>query len=368
MKKNSRTLLVVGIAAVVIIVIAILARTKEKNTDTGSIGVAVVAVEVAPLAESSMSEIVAATGTVSAWRDVIVSSETSGRVTGTLVKVGDAVKFGQVLVRVDDELKTIGVEQSKAQLLAAEVNLNKAEKDFQRAEKLYASKDIADVELDGNRLGLRAAEAQYKSAQVGLKYAQKQLDDSQIKAPVSGIIASRLVEVGEMVGPGKAIANIVDMNRVKIRLSIPEEEIVRLRPGQKAVVRADADALKEISGIVYTVGTKSETQTGHSYPVEVAIDGTEGRSLKAGMFVRSVITVQTIQHALSISKEQLVPDAESPSVYVVENGIVHLRSVTLGIRSTDRYQIIGGVQRGEQLISFGLKNVKDGTRVAVSAK
>ena len=368
MKNKSRMVLAAGILLLVVIVVIIAVRVKERHIDADVQTVIPVAVEVKTLAASQITEIITATGSVSAWRDVMVSSETSGRVTGVPVKVGDAVKAGQTLVRVDDELKVIAVEQAKAQLLAAEVNMKKADKDYQRAEKLFETKDIADVELEGNKLGLRAAEAQYKSAQVGLKYAQKQLDDSQIKAPVAGTIASKMVEVGEMVGPGRVVVNIVDMGKAKVKLSIPEEEIAKLHAGQSARLRADADTANSIMGSVYTVGSKSESPIGHSYPVEIVVAGVTGRALKAGMFVRVEITVQSIQHALTIAKEQLAADAATPSVYVVENTIAHLRPVKLGIHSVDRYQIVSGVKEGDLIISFGLKKIKDGSRVSLSAK
>ena len=119
---------------------------------------------------------------------------------------------------------------------------------------------------------------------------------------------------------------------------------------------------------MYTVGSKSESPVGHSYPVEIVVDGAAGRALKVGMFVRAEITVQTIPHALTIAKEQLAADAAMPSVYVVENNVAHLRPVKLGIHSADRYQIVNGVREGEQLISFGLKKIKDGAQVSISAK
>ena len=95
-----------------------------------------------------------AVGSVEANRDVMVSSETAGRVTAVLVDVGDAVKKGQTLVQVDAELKEVAVQQARAALLAAKTNMEKAKKDFERTEKLYASGDVADVELEGYQLAL----------------------------------------------------------------------------------------------------------------------------------------------------------------------------------------------------------------------
>ena len=364
MKTRKRVLLAIAVIATLLGLIAITGVAWKPNTSEASQSTSIpVAVEVTPVSPSSITETVSAVGTISAMKDVIVSSETAGRVTKVLVKVGDAVRQGQHLVLVDDELKVIAVDQARAQLLAAETNFKKAHKDFERAQKLFTTGDIADVELEGNRLALHSSEAQHQSALVGLKYAQRQLEDTRIKAPIGGRIASRRVEVGEMVSPGKEIANIVDLSSVKVKLAIPEEEIGKIRLQQAASLRVDPFPGERFEGGVYTIGAKSETPAGHTYPVEVVVSSRNIDALKVGMFARVEIRANSAGNTLTISKESLVTDGANPTLFVVENGIARIRPVKLGLRAGDVYQVLEGLREGELVISFGQKNLKDGAAV-----
>jgi RND family efflux transporter MFP subunit len=362
-KNSGRRVAVFGAIIVVLIIIVIGFTEQNGRADNSQAPLDRVAVEVTPVTTSTINETVSAVGTIAAMRDVMVSSETSGRITKMAIKVGDAVREGQALVFVDDELKAIAVEQARAQLLAAETNHQKATKDFQRADTLYKTGDIADVELEGNRLALRSSEAQFKSAQVALKLAQRQLDDTRIKAPISGVVASRTVEVGEMVSPGRQVANIVDISNVKVKLSIQEEQIGKLRLNQPVTVRVDPAPDRTFQGTIFTIGAKTETSTGHSYPVEVIVRNKDLNLLKVGMFARVDIRTNTAANALTISKESLVSGESSPAVFVVADSVARLRAVRLGLRSGDSYQVLDGLKPGELVVSFGQKNLKDGTLV-----
>lgn len=365
MKKYSLSKKIIGgiVITIVVILIAVVGSRNSTAVNSQSSAVAPVAVEVTPVVSSPLSETITAVGNISAMTDAVVSSETAGRVTRVAVKVGDPVKAGQILFQIDDELRAIAVEQAKAQLLAAETNFSKYQKDYTRAQKLYESKDISDAELEGNKLGMQAAEAQYKSAMVGLKLAQRQYDDTKIKSPINGIVVSRRVDLGEMVSPGRDVANVVDISKVKVKLSIPEEQIGLIRVKQPASLRIDSDPSTDFKGMVYTIGSKTETPSGHSYPVEVIVGNKNISVLKVGMFARVSIQIRNAPDALVISKESLVNEDGNPQVYVVENNIAKLRSVTLGIRSGDKVQVTSGLKRGELVISFGQKKLKDGSPV-----
>jgi membrane fusion protein (multidrug efflux system) len=366
--KKKIIIAAVALFAVIALLFITGTDTNRREIKAANAATTSVAVEVRPAEVATVTETVSAVGTISAMKDVMVSSETQGRVTKVFVKAGDRVNAGQVLVQVDDELKKIAVEQAQAQLLAAETNYNKAQKDFERAEKLFKTGDVADVEVEGNRLAARSAEAQYKSAQVALKYAQRQFNDTRIKSPINGYVASKKIEVGEIVAPGREIANIVDISNLKVKLSIPEEDIVKIEPKQLCVLHVDAAPGYEFNGVVYSVGEKSESPTGHSYPVEIIVEDRNTSILKVGMFARVDIHTKHIADAITISKESLVSDEANPQVFVIENNVAHLRTVKLGVRSGDVYQVMDGVKKGDLVVSFGQKELKDGSAVQYKAE
>jgi membrane fusion protein, multidrug efflux system len=363
MLKKKRVLAAVAFLLVLVSVLFLAFTSRQTQADATKASTRPIAVEVTPVATAHLTEAVTAVGTIAAIKDVVVSSETAGRITAVLVKVGDHVRQGQTLVQVDAELKAIAVEQAKAQLQAAETNVKKAQKDFQRSEKLFSTGDIADVELEGYRLAYHSAEAQFKSATMGQRVAQRQLEDTRVKAPIAGVIASRKVEVGEMVGPGREVANIVDISSVKVRLSIPEEEIGKIRVKQPAELRVDSRPGFAIHGSVYTIGSKAETPNGHSYPVEVVVQNKDIALLKVGMFARVDIQSGSANDALAISKESIINEETNPAVFVVENNIARLRPIKLGIRAGDRCQVLEGLRAGDLVISFGQKSLKDGSVV-----
>jgi membrane fusion protein (multidrug efflux system) len=312
-QKKMRVGAVLGIMVIVLVTIAALS-SRGQSGNTAPV-VAPVAVEVTPVAPATITERVAAVGRVSAVSDVHISSETAGRVTRVLVSVGDRVRAGQPLVIVDDEFRILAVDQARAQRLAAETQFRKAQGDAERSERLHASGDVSSTELEAYRLALRGAEAAYTSADVALRFAQRQLADTRIKSPISGFVASRSVEVGEMVAPGTDIANVVDLSRIKVRISVSEEDITKLHAGQPASLRLDAQPDRGFEGKVLTIGRKSESPNGHSYPVEVVVDNKDTELIKAGMFARVEIRSHTVTGVPAISKESLVGENAAPGVW-----------------------------------------------------
>jgi membrane fusion protein, multidrug efflux system len=321
------------------------------------------AVEVTPVSLADVADVITGVGNIVAMRDVSVASETAGRVLRVHVEVGDVVKAGTTLVDVDAELKVAAAEQAKAQLLAAQTNLEKAKKDFERTQKLFESGDVADNELEGYRLAYHAADAQYKGAAAALRVAERQVNDTHIKAPIAGIVAARKTEVGEMVAPGMEIANIVDISSIKVKLSVAEADVVKLRVGQHATLRIDSRPADRFVGRIATVGAKSESPNGHTYPVEVVVQNTGKDPLKVGMFARVEIQAGLAKGVMAIAKESLVEDGAHPTVFVVKDGHAQIRQLTLGIRGNNLIHVMTGLQPGDLVISFGQRALKDGAPV-----
>lgn len=365
MTRLKRLLILSGLLGLTILISMIVVNVNGSSTtklDTTQDNSAA-AVEVIPAQTRRIAEIVSGVGMVSAQHDVTVSSETAGRITKVLTEVGDRVKVGQPLLVVDDELKALAVEQAKAQLLAAETNSTKAKKDFQRTENLYRTGDVSEFELDNARLAYHSAQSQYESARVAHKVAERQLADTQIKSPVDGYVAARFVELGEMVDPGKRIANIVDVSSIKVKIGVAEENIVKVRKGQKVRLTVDVYPNTIFEGTVLSVGDKSDSPLSHQYPVEVLLSNSRQHPLKVGMFARVEINAADFADAVVIPKQALLGDASHQQVYVVRNGVVSLRDVTVGVRYNGDVQILNGLEDGELVVTMGQSLIKDGSPV-----
>ena len=169
-----------------------------------------------------------------------------------------------------------------------------------------------------------------------------------------------------MVTPGKKIADLVDLTRVKVKLSVPEKDIVGLRPGQPAVMTLDASPSARYEGTVSAVGAKSESSTGHTYPVEVTIASNGAAEVKAGMFARVTITSGIHQGAVSIPREWILNEDTAPAVFVAHNGVARETAVTIASRNGGMARLASGLTPGDLVASFGQKSLVDGAPISIA--
>jgi len=286
-------------------------------------------------------------GTVTANLDVMVISETVGRVEEVKVQVGDHVNAGSVLVKVDDELKL-------AAFKTAEVNYEKLKKDLQRYEDLFKSKSITDTEIEGARLACKSAEAQYL-------VAKRQYSDTRITSPINGIVASRLVDRGHMVSPGTEIANVVDISRLKATVNVAENDVFKLKPGDNVSVTTDIYPDIIFEGKINNISSKSDES--HTYRVEIGLNNSDKHPLKAGMFARLTFPIISKTNPLVIPRECLLGSRRNPQVFVLENKIAKLRDITTGSERGTDIEVLTGLNEGDAVIVNGQNNLVDGTEV-----
>ncbi|MFQ6002865.1 MAG: efflux RND transporter periplasmic adaptor subunit [Candidatus Zixiibacteriota bacterium] len=306
-------------------------------------------------------ERVKASGTIKAIYDVTVSSETSGRVTEILADVGDWVERGQTIVSVDEELKRLALNQAKAQLLSAQSAYRKAKRDLERFEKLYQQKDISEYELENARLQEQTSRANRDLAQASADMAKRQLEDTQIKSPISGQIAFRYVELGELASPGMPVATVVNINQIKIEIGLSEMDVVKVKKGQKVKIVADTYPHQEFWGKVSAVGMKADQRT-RTFPVEIRASNPEGK-LKPGMVARIEIESKALPDVVLVPQSSVLHDSNQSFVFVVDGDISYKRVVSLGNRENDKFVVLKGLEGREILVVEGQNLLKDGMKV-----
>ena len=330
--------LIVSIVVVLAIIIAVLFMNKRKMAATTAGGIKdVYYVSVGKAEKKNLTESLNMVGTITANDDVNIISEAAGKITGVFTKVGDYKQAGSVLFQVDDELK-------KAALMSAEANYEKAKKDYERFQTLYQQKSVTDSQLDQAKLGAAMAEAQYI-------VAKRQLNDTQIKTPISGYITARYVDLGSMVqGAPQAtmVANIVDISKLKVKLNLAESDAFLTKAGDAVSVTVDVYPGVTFKGRVESVSSKGDDA--HTYPVEISINNESAHPLKAGMFARVEFTSLKNRETIVIPRDALVGSVKEPQVFVVENGIAKLRNLTVGSESGIFVQVIQGLMEGETIV------------------
>jgi membrane fusion protein (multidrug efflux system) len=321
-----------------------LATTENHSTQAPSIPVSIIEVKAAP-----MRDVIVLPGTTEAWKDVQVAADTAGRIEWIGPREGERVNKGDLLVKID-------VSALKAALDHAEAQFKLADDLYQRRRRLFERKIIAKEELDQSETQRTLAVTDY--AQIKVKY-----DQGFPKSPISGIINHLYIDAGEFIDTGKPLADIVNIDRIKINVRVPELDIRFVLEGQKTPVRIDAFPERELAGVVDFVAFKADPAT-KTFLVRTVIDNPFG-DIRPGMIGRVVFVRQIIPDALPAPLFALVDKGGERLVFIEEDGVAHSRTVSIGVIEGDRVQITSGLSPGDHLIVKGQTEVEDGMKVSV---
>jgi RND family efflux transporter MFP subunit len=347
MKKVAVTLVIVLALAGVIMT---LQNNKAKSeAKAKSVTPRPFAVSVVEVGRQQLSDSLSLVGTISANREVSVASETVGKVQAMSLNVGDFKPAGSTLVKVDDELK-------RASVSLAEVTYTKAQKDLERYRQVQETNALPDQQIDQAAWTVQSAEAQ-------LTTARRQLRDTRIVAPFSGVVSSRSVEIGSMLQPGMTIATLVDISTMKVRLNVSEKDVFQMRVGEAVEVSTDVYPGVTFTGHIASIGAKADEA--HTYPVEIAIPNRGDHPLKSGMFGRVSFNKTSSRQALVIPRAAIVGSVKNPQVYVVNDGIAKLRDVMTGSTVGTDIEILKGLSPGEKIVISGQNNLRDNMNVEV---
>jgi RND family efflux transporter MFP subunit len=306
-------------------------------------------VKVEPVTSEEMSRTLELVGTITANNDVAVVSESMGKVETVNFKTGDYVTAGSVMFRLDDELK-------ESAYRTAEVNYEKSQKDFERFEALYKNQSVTDAQYESSRLAYLSAGSQYITA-------KRQYEDTRIKAPISGIVTDKKVDLGAFVNSNTVVANIVDISKLKVKLSVAEKDAFRLKPGDIVSITTDVYPGVKFAGTIEFVSVKGDEA--HTYPVEISLKNSKEHPLKVGMFGKVSFKSAEKNKMLVIPREALIGSIKDPKVYVASNGTASLRTIVPGYSSNNKIEVLSGLLEGEQVVVNGQNNLKDNDKVIV---
>jgi RND family efflux transporter MFP subunit len=286
-------------------------------------------------------------GTITANNDVAIVSEAQGRVVKVLAQVGDYKPAGSVLFQLDDELKLEAYKTS-------EVNYLKAKKDYERYDALYKGKSVTDAQYEQAKLAYQASESQYV-------LAKREYNDTKITTPISGIVTSRIVDIGNYVNKASVVANVVDISKLKVKLNVAEKDAFRLRTNDNVNVATDVYPGVIFTGKISSIGSKADEA--HTYPVEIILANTKEHPLKSGMFGSVSFTSIHNSELLAIPREALVGSIKDAKVFVVEGGIAKMKNVLIGNAFENWLEIKGGLKSGDKIVVNGQNNLQENDRV-----
>jgi RND family efflux transporter MFP subunit len=305
------------------------------------------ALRTAPVQYREVAQTYSAEGTVEAVKQSTVAAQISGRVVAVNFDVGDRVKKGQVILRIDPIEVNQAYAASQAQIAQAEATLRNAQAQFERTQSLVAQKFMSAAALDKAQADYKAAKAQLAAAEAGGGQAAATKAYATVIAPYSGVVSARHVELGEMAVPGKPLMTGFNPDELRVTASLPQQQLDAVRRLTSASVEFPA-LNKRIQASKVTILPAADSQT-HTTQVRLELPpGMEG--LYPGMFARAYFAVGRVKKLL-IPAAAVARRSEVAGAYVVsENGEIRYRQLRLGEAAAgDEVEVLAGVLPGEKV-------------------
>ena len=317
---------------------------KPENNQNKAVQVSVLRVEPA-----TMKDILVLPGETEAWQDVRVAADAAGRVEWIGPKEGQTVREGDLIAKID-------VASLKAALDRAEAALKLAEDLYQRRYKLFEKNIINQEELDKSATERTLARANFRQMQI-------EYERGFLKAPLTGMVNHLFVDEGEFVDKGKPFVDVVNVDKIKINVNVPELDVRYLKAGQKTVVRVDAFQDRELTGVIDFVAYKADPAT-KTFHVKVIVDN-PNHDVRPGMIARVAFLRRVIPDALAAPIFSIVDKGGERILFVEKDGVAQARTISIGAIEGNMVQITKGLQPGDNLIVVGQKEVEEGMKVQV---
>ncbi|TVP99604.1 MAG: efflux RND transporter periplasmic adaptor subunit [Balneolaceae bacterium] len=306
-------------------------------------------VDVVEMQYETIEDRIFSSGTIEANEVVELSTEASGIITDIYFEEGREVEKGKLLVKINDS-------ELQAQKQRAEFRLSLAEQREERQRRLLERGGISQDDYDAtlNELNVLRAETRLIDAQI---------DRTEIRAPFSGIVGLKYVSVGSYITPATRIASLQEVDPIKIDFSIPERYLARVSVGDR---------------ILFSVQGIDSTFTGEVYAIEPRID-TQTRTLQIralstnpenllfpGAFATITLIMDEINNALMVPAIAVIPELNAQKLFVLREGKVEEQRVQTGIRTSEKVQIVSGLESGDLVLTTGLLQVRPGMEVEIS--
>ena len=321
-------------------------------------------------------------------KTVDISSKISGQVVRLGFEVGSAVKAGDVLMQLDTESLKAQLLQAQAGLQSAEasvqsvqnqaslakINLDAAQKDYDRTKTLFDSGAVSQSQMDDTSDKLDIAKNQFENASgpalnqakaavstagANIKNLQVQINYATVKSPSAGIVASQNVDAGEVVSAGVPVISIVDTQVLKMKSTVTQDELPLFSVGKEVDLTVDSYPDVKFKGAITSLGPVA-VSTGEVFPVEISVKN--NGSLKAGLSAHASVAARAKGIVVPVSA--IVQDSGKSFVFVIKDNIAERRAVKTGLKNDQIILILTGLNKGERVAVTNVSSLAD--RAAVN--
>lgn len=285
-------------------------------------------------------------GVVEAVNASTISAQTSGQIQKVLFDVDDLVQAGEVILVIDDTEQRAALDKAQANLESAQARLRNTEKEYRRIRDVFAKKAVSKSVMDKASSDLQAARAAVDAAKAAVVQARQQLEYTQVRAPYTGIVINRLVEVGEIVSAGQQLMSGISLEQLRVNVDVPQSLVEVVRRDKEAAVRIRNELVKAVRVTIFPVAdsTTSTFRVRLDLPAEI-------KGVYPGMYLKVALGVGK-RTVLVVPASAVVYRSEVVGVYVVDdqNRLVHLRQIRIGNPLADgRFVVLSGLEQGEQV-------------------
>jgi membrane fusion protein (multidrug efflux system) len=308
-----------------------------------------VPVEAVTVAVERVDLTIPAVGSLRSNESVVLSPEIAGRVVEILGEEGQAVTAGTPIARLDQSVYKAEIAEIEANLALSRANFKRADELLKKNAGTGRARDEAEAEMRVNEAKLASANAR--------------LEKTVIAAPFDGVLGLRSVSVGQYLAEGDPIFKLEAIDPLKVDFRVPEVYFGNVRIGQTIKVTVDALPGDPIAGNVYAIDPLVDEQ-GRAIVVRAAI-ANKDRRLRPGLFARVALVYNTIESALLVPEQAIVPMGEDKFVFKVVDGKAVQTKVTIGERLLGRAEIRSGLAAGDTVVTAGQLKIRDGADVTV---
>ena len=325
--------------------------------------------DVITVASGEVQKILSLSGALRAVNQAVVKAKLAGDVREVLVREGEAVQLGQVLVKMDTADYEARLAQARGSLAAAQGQLDIARQARDNNKSLLDKNFISKNAYDNSSNQFAIATANVDSAKGALDVAQKALNDTVIRAPIAGVISSRSVQAGEKVSADNRLLDIVDLRLLEMEAPVPTQDIASIKIGQTVQLKIEG-----VSGtVIGKVSRINPATTAGSRSIMAYIQvinsagANGGGQLRAGMFGEAQLVVDKKSDVLNVPQSAIQYEAEKAFVYVIENNVLQQKRVTLGLQGKGNgmavVELLSGVAKDSKVIKTNLGSLRTGLPV-----
>ncbi|SFZ93632.1 RND family efflux transporter, MFP subunit [Flaviramulus basaltis] len=351
--KTKYIILILAIALVGLIGYTLFNNKKEMSEMANAVPEEfAIPVHTATVGEKIISTGLIATGEFAGWEEVTLVAESQGSIQYLKVEEGQEIRKGQVIAKVD-------AVSLSSQLNSANSALAKAEKDVARYERLLEVGAVSKSALEDVRI-------QRENARANIAQINQQLSFTVVKSPINGVVNKLMVEETSFVMPGNQIAEIVQIDRLKIIVNVAEDNLSKIKENQGVSIKTDVYPLEIFKGKVSNISVKADAS--RKFQVTIEVENTEDKKLRAGLFAE--VNFEALKsndtEAMFIPREAIVGSLQNPSVYIVKDSTVTLQKIKVGAVINGDVAVLEGLQNGQKVVTTGIINLTEGTKVKIT--